>query len=253
MNELESIKEILNQAKRVTVVTGAGISAESGIPTFRGEKNSLWSKYDPMEMATAVGYANNKEVGWAWYQWRIATVMQAQPNAGHLALAELAKCFDRLDLYTQNVDDLHERAGSIVTGHFHGTLFGYKCIFCQQKVPFVAPNPRILHDPQEKITPPRCKQPSCKGYLRPDVVWFGENLDEDLWAQAIRSIDDSDVTMVIGTSSIVHPVAGLAKYARRKAVRKVIEINLTSTLGTTPHAHVSWQVSAAEGLPQLLG
>ena len=239
----DAMEEIAN-AQRIAVLTGAGISAESGIPTFRSGQDALWNNFDPEDMANAFGYSQHKARCWGWYQWRTACVEKAQPNAGHLALARLA-FHKQVDVFTQNVDNLHERAGSQNVVHLHGTLFSYRCIACQRVAPYVSPPKELVENPIEEIMPPKCRH--CKGYLRPGVVWFGENLREEEWEKAMASIVEADVLLVVGTSAVVRPVSKLPDLALSHHVT-VIEINPEKT-ELTEKATISWRSTAGASLP----
>jgi NAD-dependent deacetylase len=199
-------REWLKQARSVAVLTGAGVSAESGIPTFR-DSNGLWRQFRAEQLATPEAFANDPELVWEWYDWRRELIAAAQPNAGHLALAEMERRVPHFTLITQNVDDLHERAGSRNVIHLHGSIFVQRCLRCSRETS----GPR----------PPKC---ACGGMLRPGVVWFGEALPPGLWEAAEQAVRASDLLLVIGTSGIVYPAAGLARLGKR-----VVEINAAAT------------------------
>ncbi|MCE2970064.1 MAG: NAD-dependent deacylase [Burkholderiales bacterium] len=203
----------LARAHRVAVLTGAGISAESGVPTFRDTQRGLWAQFDPMQLASREGFAADPALVWRWYAWRRELVAGAQPNAGHLALAPAAARFAQFDLITQNVDGLHARAGSRNVLELHGNLLRSKCF--AQCGTFVA-EPRQL-PPGE---PPRC--PRCGNWLRPDVVWFGEMLDPDVLDAAQQAAVDCDAMLVVGTSGLVTPAAGLPAAAKRAGATVVV-------------------------------
>lgn len=226
-------------AERVLVMTGAGMSAESGLATFRDEHTGLWSRFRPEELATPEAWWSDKALVWGWYQWRVSQVAAARPNAGHEALARWSGIAD-LTLVTQNVDDLHERAGSEVAWHLHGSLFEPRCDACEERSA-VAPPP---HAPIERIDPPVC--PGCGGSVRPGVVWFGEMPHgiEDV----MRRVREHDVVVVVGTSGAVYPAALVAPTAVECGI-PVVEINPNPTDGD---GFVSWGVTAAEGLPVLV-
>lgn len=241
------VAQWLAQARHVCVVTGAGMSAESGIPTFRGTDDSLWSRFDPQQLATAEAWRADSELVWGWYRWRMACVRRAQPNAGHRALAALAARHGSVALVTQNVDDLHERAGSTVAAHVHGNLFALRCFDCGQ------PHEAGLApcDPDAarlRLAPPVCEH--CGGQVRPGVVWFGEALPEDAWHAAVQAASDCELMLVVGTSGLVHPAAGLPALVRRNGAR-VVEINPAPTaLG--PSMDRVWRATAATALPAVL-
>jgi NAD-dependent deacetylase len=238
---------IIKAAKRVVVFTGAGMSAESGIPTFRDAQTGLWEKYDPAKLASAKGYRADKDLVWGWYEWRRMKVMQAQPNAGHYAIAQLAKQIPELTVISQNVDDLHERAGSQSVIHLHGSLFQPRCFACARPYQF-ATTP--LDEPIDgrRLAPPRCE--NCHGRIRPGVVWFGENLPTDEWRQAETVAKNCDVFFAIGTSGVVMPAAGLPIIAS-KAGATVIKINPDS-MGLETVAKYRLQGKSGDILPLLL-
>ncbi|MCF8978002.1 NAD-dependent protein deacylase [Pseudomonas syringae] len=199
----------LQDAQHVVVFTGAGASAESGIPTFRDALTGLWERFDPAQLATPEAFRADPSLCWGWYEWRRQKVGQAKPNGAHLAIAELAKHVPKLTVVTQNVDDLHERAGSLDVIHLHGSLHAPRCIDCG--LPYTLPiTSEALLEGGSRIEPPRCSACSaCSGYVRPGVVWFGEMLPEDAWSAGLAAADDCDVFLSIGTSGIVYPAAEL--------------------------------------------
>lgn len=207
--------EMLAQARRVAVLTGAGISAESGVSTFRDAQSGIWSHFDPQQLASQEGFAADPGLVWRWYIDRLENVEQALPNPGHCALADLAAIFETFTLITQNVDDLHERAGSRDVLHLHGHLARFHCNDCQ------APYTLRAEDRTAPL-PPACR--FCPGYVRPSVVWFGEMLPARESLLAWRAAEHCDVFLVIGTSGVVYPAAQLPAVARRRGAR-VIEVN----------------------------
>jgi NAD-dependent deacetylase len=231
-------------AERVAVLTGAGMSAESGIPTFRGAHNSLWQHFDPMQLATAEAFLADPALVWGWYAWRMGRVRAASPNAGHRALAALAAT-RHIALVTQNVDDLHERAGSPDVVHLHGDLFAHRCFDCARPAPDLPlPDPET---PRLRIEPPRCAH--CGGRIRPGVVWFGEALPESAWSRALATVEHADLLLVVGTSGLVHPAAGLPAQAKRHGA-VVVEINPEAT-PISALADIVWRATAALALPAL--
>lgn len=241
MDAAERARGLAREAKVVTVLSGAGMSADSGVPTFRDAQTGLWARYDPAQLATPEAWRRDRALVWAWYEWRRALVAACEPHAGHRGLAEWGRRAD-LRIVTQNVDDLHERAGSAVLSHLHGSLFVHRCDRCGAGVELDEPDGREI---PERLEPPPC---ACGGHIRPGVVWFGEALPAGAMDQAIASIGESDLVVVVGTSGIVYPAAALPGIAMDAGV-PVLEIN--------PHAtdllaDVGWQVSAAEGLPLLV-
>ena len=212
----QDIQRLQNSQKWV-ILTGAGVSAESGISTFRDAPDSYWAKVKPELLASATGFRRDKAMVWRWYEERRANIWAAQPNAAHLAIAALEKAGREVLIVTQNVDDLHQRAGSSQIIALHGDIFENPCFACRR------PGPRSLEPMAES---PRCTH--CNGHLRPGVVWFGEQLPEGAYRKATRAIDDADVLVVIGTSGLVYPAAELPNYAAKKR-KPVVVINPEST------------------------
>ncbi len=212
----EALIAALRDARHVCVMTGAGVSAESGVPTFRDGQTGLWAKYDPHDLATPEAFLKDPALIWRWYRWRRDVVSKVEPNLGHYALAELESLVPRLTLVTQNVDNLHRRAGSSDPVEFHGNLFEDRCF-----------NDHSLHVADESDDTPAC--PDCGGHLRPGVVWFGETIPEDALNTACASAADCDLFLSVGTSSLVYPAAGLADLARQNGA-KVAEINPNPTM-----------------------
>jgi NAD-dependent deacetylase len=229
----EQLVECLRRAQRVMVLTGAGVSAESGVPTFRDRLTGLWEKYDAAELATPDAFDSDPALVWGWYEWRRATVRRAQPNAAHLAIARVAGKVPRLTLVTQNVDDLHERAGSPVVVHLHGQLARPYCEMCLK--PFQSPEPEP--DPPEggrRLEPPRCV--ACGGRIRPGVVWFGESLPQGPWRAAVEAARQCEVFFCIGTSALVQPAASLIDLAQQSgAVTVQVNPNPTDMDRTVTH------------------
>jgi NAD-dependent deacetylase len=199
----------------VAVLTGAGISRESGLPTFRDAQDGLWAKYDPMSLATAEAYLRDPALVWEWYEYRFGLARTAQPNPGHLAIAELATLVPRVQVITQNIDGLHQRAGSTGVLELHGSIHRYRCL--QGHRGFVWSD---FVDQTDR--PPHC--PRCGALLRPEVVWFGELLPELELAEAIAAAERADVMLIVGTSGVVQPAASLAVYAR-EAGAVLIDVN----------------------------
>ncbi|MDX1406178.1 MAG: NAD-dependent deacylase [Woeseiaceae bacterium] len=206
----------LNEARHVCVLTGSGVSAESGVPTFREAQTGLWEQYDPHQLATPEAFQRDPALVWRWYRWRRELVAAAEPNPGHHALAAMARRVPELTLITQNVDGLHQRAGSDGVIEFHGNLFEDRC-FAEGSVVSGA-------DLSAEV--PRC--PDCGGPLRPGVVWFGETIPEHALQAAAAAVNACDVFVSIGTSALVWPAAGLADAAREQGA-VVVEINLDAT------------------------
>ncbi|MCB9896244.1 MAG: NAD-dependent deacylase [Planctomycetes bacterium] len=234
------LTDVLRSARCVAVLTGAGISAESGVPTFRDAQTGLWAKYDPTELATPEAFARDPRLVWEWYAWRRELCAAAKPNAGHLALVELEKLFDDFTLTTQNVDGLHLLAGSRRVLELHGSIRRYKC--------FDTGRPLEGEPPPCDDPPPR--HPDTGGMLRPDVVWFGEALPEAALMESIRAAREADVYFTIGTSALVYPAASLPIEAQR-AGATVVEINPTET-PFSKIATFSLRGKAGEVLPAIL-
>ncbi|ORB83632.1 NAD-dependent protein deacylase [Mycobacterium kansasii] len=228
---------------RVTVLSGAGISAESGVPTFRDDKNGLWARFDPYELSSTRGWESNPERVWGWYLWRHYLVAEVEPNEGHRAIAAWQGAAD-VTVVTQNVDDLHERAGSAPVHHLHGSLFEFRCARCD--MPYTEALP-VMTEPAIEVQPPVC---GCGGLIRPDIVWFGESLPEGPWQHAIEATEAADVVVVVGTSAIVYPAAGLPELALARGI-PVIEVNPEPT-PLSRGATICMRESASRALPGLL-
>ena len=243
----DQLVERLRASRHVMVLSGAGISAESGLPTFRDPLTGLWQRFDPQELATPQAFQRDPSLVWGWYEWRRMQVLRALPNAGHSAIASLEKKARRLTLVTQNVDDLHERAGSLNVDHLHGTLSHPYCVACRN--PFTFP-PGVPEEPEEgrRVEPPLC--PLCGGYIRPGVVWFGETLPKAQWALAEQAAAACDVFICVGTSSVVYPAASLIQHAAA-AGAITIQVNPNST---SWDARVSYDLRGPAGivLPALI-
>ena len=229
---------------RVTVLSGAGISAESGVPTFRDDKNGLWARFDPYELSSTQGWRNNPERVWGWYLWRHYLVAKVDPNDGHRAVAAWQDEAE-VSVVTQNVDDLHERAGSTSVHHLHGSLFEFRCARCSVAYTDTLPE---MPEPTLEVEPPVCRL--CGGLIRPDIVWFGEPLPEGPWRHAVEATEAADVMVVVGTSAIVYPAAGLPDLALARGT-VVIEVNPEPT-PLTRSATISIRESASKALPGLL-
>jgi NAD-dependent deacetylase len=235
----EELKRALKEAERVAVLTGAGTSAESGVPTFRDAQTGLWARYDPQELATPEAFRKDPKLVWDWYRWRRDLVQAAHPNPGHYALAKIAGLVPELALITQNVDGLHQKAGSPEVIELHGNILRTRCSREDCLVESWQENDQAL---------PIC--PKCGAYLRPDVVWFGENLPhqalEDAWLAACTC----QVFLSIGTSSLVEPAASLPGLAQGYGAL-VVEINPNLT-PLTPHADFILPAPSGVALPALL-
>lgn len=203
---VKNVAQQLRAAQHVVVFTGAGASAESGIPTFRDAMTGLWKRFVPAQLATSEAFRADPALCWGWYEWRRKKVGQAQPNGAHLAIAALARHVPKLIVVTQNVDDLHERAGSKDVIHLHGSLHSPRCIDCGQAYTLPLTSD-ALPENGSRIEPPRCS--ACNEYVRPGVVWFGETLPEDAWSAGLAAAEECDVFLSIGTSGIIYPAAEL--------------------------------------------
>jgi NAD-dependent deacetylase len=228
----------IRDATRIVVLTGAGVSAESGVPIFRGA-GGLWRQFRSEDLATPEAFARQPALVWEWYLWRREKIAAAQPNPGHRAIAALQRARPCVTLLTQNVDGLHERAGSPRPLELHGNLWRVRC----QRGCGVSERDDAASAPRSELT---C---TCGAWLRPDVVWFGEPLDSVVLEAATDAIEAADVVLVVGTSSVVYPVAALPHLARRRDAR-VVEINVDET-PLTPHAHAVLRGTAAQVLPAL--
>ena len=233
----EAIRARLAGASSVAALTGAGISAESGIPTFRGA-GGLWRNFRAEDLATPEAFEADPKTVWEWYDWRRGLIAAAEPNAGHRALVELARRVKQFTLITQNVDGLHRRAGSEAVC-VHGDIWTLRCTGCGRE----HQDPRV---PLPEL-PPRC---SCGAMERPGVVWFGEALPDGVWEQAQEAVRRAEVFLVIGTSAVVYPAAGLVHLAKASGAA-VVEINVAET-PVTNRVDIAWRAPAAEALPQLL-
>ena len=236
-SNVDLARAAIAQAKSIAVLTGAGVSAESGIPTFRSN-GGFWKTRRFQDLATAEGFLRDPAMVWQWYEERRRAVAATHPNAGHYALAQMEARAHRFTLITQNVDDLHARAGSKNILPLHGNLFVVRCLRClRERV-----EPGLL--PQ---LPPLC---GCGGMLRPGVVWFGEMLPEGAMESAAAAVQQADVFLVIGTSAQVYPAAGLIPQAIRRGCT-VIEVNAEST-GFSDSVNIALRGTSAVVLPQLL-
>jgi NAD-dependent deacetylase len=252
-------RDVIAGAERILVLTGAGISAESGVPTFRGAEG-LWKSFRPEELATPAAFARDPRLVWEWYDWRRHRVRACHPNAAHLALATLAlrRGSARVRIVTQNVDGLHAVAardsasqlpvatagGAALPLELHGSLFRVRCTACGER----------RHDDGEidassTESLPHCGR--CGGLLRPDIVWFGEPLDDVVLSEAIERARTADVCLVVGTSAVVQPAASLAMVTKR-AGGELIEVNPDRT-PLTPFADASIRGTAADVVPRLVG
>jgi len=213
---LQTAARALARSARLAVFTGAGVSKESGIATFREPETGLWARYDPVQLATPQAYRKDPALVWSWYEHRFGITAAAEPNPGHVAIAELEDLLPNVVVITQNIDGLHQRAGSSKVIELHGTMHSFRCIDGRHR--------GYAWDDfagqQEK--PPRC--PECGDYLRPEVVWFGEGLPPDELSAADQLSANCDVMLVVGTSGVVYPAAAVPLIAR-EAGATVIDVN----------------------------
>ena len=234
---MQAVRQWLRDASSIAVLTGAGVSAESGVPTFRGE-NGLWKQYRAEDLATPGAFERDPKLVWEWYDWRRSLIALAQPNPGHYALAGAESRARNFKLITQNVDGLHELAGSRNVLRLHGSIWILRCLECaREREDRRTPLPEL---------PPRCE---CGGLLRPGVVWFGEPLPEKAWQAAQKAARSTDLFLLVGTSAVVYPAAGLASIAKSSGAR-VVEINIESALAGTVDEFL--QGPSGELLPQLM-
>ncbi len=247
--QLAPIAKALAAARSVVVLTGAGISAESGLCTFRETMEGLWKDFDPMTLATPEAWDADPEKVSRWYDWRRLGCLAAEPNPGHLALAEIERKLEsrggRFTLLTQNVDRLHHKAGSRTVVELHGSIIQWRCTICGTKS---TPGPDAL--PAFPPPAPCCSNPRTRGLLRPDVVWFGETLPEDALAAAGEAISDCDLFFSIGTSSLVQPAASYIHWASQRGA-KTVEINKDPT-PISSLVHWSIMGKSGEVLPDLV-
>lgn len=232
----EPLARQIKDAEKLVFVTGAGISQESGIPTFRS-KDGHWRKYDPMQLATIDAFYENPKLVWEWYEERRRNILAAQPNKGHFAIAEIAKQKEVVVL-TQNIDGLHQRAGSRSVFELHGSIIRIKCTICDYKDNITSKFDSL---------PPKCK---CGNILRPDVVWFGEPLPQDVWAEAIRHAQGCDVMIIAGTSLVVSPANQLPVHAKQNGAT-LIEVNPEKTVMSSD-MDLSVRETSANALPHLV-
>jgi len=233
---IDSLKDKLIKSKKIVFLTGAGISQESGIATFRGE-DGLWKNYDPMKLASPQAFMDDPKLVWSWYNDRRKKILAARPNAGHTTIADLQN-FRQVSVITQNIDELHQRAGSREVAELHGNIFRTKCVKCHFKGEIRDEFPEL----------PTCKL--CDGYLRPDVVWFGEGLKQEKWNEAVMHSKACDIMIIVGTSLKVSPANELPTYAKKHKAT-LVEINPEET----PLSHkmdFSIRKTAVDGLSSLI-
>ena len=236
MKMFELIEDQIKKFRKIVFVTGAGISQESGIPTFRG-KDGLWRNHDAMKLATIDAFYDNPKLVWEWYNERRMNVFQAQPNPGHRAIAELEKYADVVVL-TQNIDGLHQKSGSSKVLELHGSIVKIKCSVCDYKEEILTEISNL---------PPLCK---CGNILRPNVVWFGESLPQDVWQNAMNFASKCDLMIIAGTSLVVSPANTLPIYAKQNNAT-LIEINPEDTV-MSREMNLVIRNTSAKSLPELV-
>jgi NAD-dependent deacetylase len=229
----------LRSAQHVTALTGAGVSQESGLRTFRDARDGIWTQYRPEDLASPQAFARDPQLVWEWYTMRREKVRDAQPNPGHYALAEMARHIPDFRLITQNVDDLHRKAGSPIVIELHGNLARVKCASCAKRT-------EVWQAADKEV--PRCE--ACGGLLRPDVVWFGESLPRAELEAAVEAARTCQLFFSIGTSGLVQPAASLA-YAARNRGALVVEINAEAT-PLTAKVDFAFHAKSGEVLPALV-
>lgn len=236
--EIQSAKKRLASARSVAVLTGAGVSAESGVPTFRGPEG-LWRNFRPEDLATPQAFKRDPKLVWEWYDWRRCLIAPLKPNPGHHAISEMEKRFSEFLLITQNVDGIHRMAGNSKLVELHGNIWQTRCV--------EEGTVRENREAPLSTIPPKCE---CGALLRPHIVWFGESLDEDDFGRAVEAAQSCEVMIVAGTSSVVQPAASLAGKAKDNGAF-VIEINPDET-PITDFVDVSLRGKSGDILPLLL-
>lgn len=245
--QLETFAKVLAASQRLVISTGAGISKESGIPTFRDAQTGLWAKYDPEQLATPQAFRANPKLVWDWYQFRRDLVQQARPNPGHYALVELETLLPHVVIITQNVDGFHHQVGSRDVICLHGNIQENKCFEDCQGDPTLVDISKLEWD--KMAGPPLC--PYCqKAYVRPNVVWFNESLPQEALHRAFRLVSETDVMLVIGTSGVVQPAASLPYIARQNGAT-ILEINPNPS-DITPLATHYLPAPSGEVLPLII-
>lgn len=237
----EALLARLRSAQRVVVFTGAGVSAESGVPTFRGA-DGLWGKFRPEELASFAAFMKNPELVWEWYRARKEIIAAVQPNAGHRAIAAMEGMFRSFTVITQNIDNLHRRAGSSRVLELHGNIERNYCLQCGRTYTGA--------DLPGAPGVPVCEEPGCGGMIRPDVVWFGEMLPEDAWDGAVRASAGAEVFFSVGTSGVVYPAASLPMTAKGQGAY-LVEVNPEPT-PLTASADLFLRGASGAVLPALL-
>lgn len=254
---IQRAASMVQDARSVVVLSGAGMSAESGVPTFRDAQTGLWERFAPEELATEAAFRANPSMVWSWYVWRAMLVHSVKPNEGHRAVGawqqQLATQDGSLTVATQNVDDLHERGGAQNVLHLHGSLHAYRCLDCGAPASFDPASTGVRADQDfdhDDMVPTVACSHCERGVLRPGVVWFGEILPEDTFGAAVAALQQADLVVVVGSSGLVQPAASLPLIGRDAGAR-IIEINPAATeLSET--ADVYLPATAAVALPEIL-
>ena len=236
MKMFDTVAQKLKDSRKIVFVTGAGISQESGIPTFRG-KDGYWRKYDPMKLASIDAFYDDPKLVWEWYEDRRKNILDVKPNEGHFAISQMEE-FKDVVILTQNIDGLHQRSGSTNVLELHGSIIRIKCTVCDF-IDNITENFESL--------PPKCK---CGSMLRPDVVWFGEPLPQNIWQSAIKEASVCDVMVIVGTSLVVSPANTLPVYAKQNGAI-LIEVNPEKTVMSNDMA-LSIQATSVGVLPKML-
>lgn len=243
---IQQAAELIQQANTITILTGAGVSKESGVPTFRDALEGLWAKYNPEQLATPYAFQENPKLVWDWYEWRRELVASVSPNPGHYALAEIENFKDLVTIITQNVDDLHEQAGSKNVIHLHGNIATHKCFDNCQGTPTLIDTTQLEYDAE--AGPPKC--PYCQAYVRPNVVWFHESLPLIELNKAVEFSQLCDLMIVVGTSGLVSPASELPRIAKQNSA-KIIEVNPDYSM-ITRYADIKLEAPSGEILPQVI-
>ena len=236
MKMFDTVAQKLKGSKKIVFVTGAGISQESGIPTFRG-KDGYWRRYDPMKLASIDAFYDDPKLVWEWYEDRRKNILSVKPNEGHFAISQMEE-FKDVVVLTQNIDGLHQRSGSTNVLELHGSIIRIKCTVCDF-IDNITENFESL--------PPKCK---CGSMLRPDVVWFGEPLPQNIWQSAIKEASVCDVMVIVGTSLVVSPANTLHVYAKQNGAI-LIEVNPEKTVMSNDMT-LSIQATSVGVLPKML-
>lgn len=259
LQDIEDARTLLRDATKITVLTGAGMSAESGVATYRDAQTGLWQRYSPEQLATREAMENRPDLVWSWILHQARVIRSVEPHKGHATLGawqgHVTNSGGQFDIITQNIDDLHERGGAEVLAHLHGTTFSFRCFDCNEPSDYRVDHATVeqLHASPETDQllledPPTCTHCSW-GFIRPDIVLFGEMLPQGAMDKAVDSVRNAEVALVIGTSNIVQPAASLPIIASA-AGAKVIEINPQQTpLSSDADVHIAG--SASEVLPEL--